>query len=328
MRRLPPRLMLFAGFALSAGAVRAELSCPQPVAQAGKVRAGAPLVQRYTLFNRGPEVIDIQELRSSCGCMSPHLKERRLQPGDKVEVDLEVNTLTQAAGPHSWRLQVFHRQGNVARELSLYLSAHVIQEISVQPPSLTFFTDVQTQQDLTIVERLPQPLAITSVQAPPHVRARLDEPQRDKDGHWKRALHLEVLADHPEGRHEERLHIRCNDPLYPDLSVPITIIKRSPHQVLATPSSVQLAAFGGEPLPARIVLLACADEQPVRIEGIECRDPAVHCTWAAGPGARATLRVQVDRDRVVGDRLRGVIKVHLREPKPQTLEIPISCTVH
>jgi hypothetical protein len=328
MRPFLMRLVLLAGLCWPAGIVHAELVCPQPVVQLATVKAGVPLVQRYRIINSGPEPIEIVKLHSSCGCLSPHVDRRTLEQGEQTEVALEVNTLTQGTGPHTWRVQVFYREGMVERELALYLSAQVLQEIGVHPPSLTIYTDIPLEPTLTLLESRPQPLTITAVQAPGHVAARIDEPHQDDSGRWVRTVHLQVLGDHPTGRHEQRLHLRTSDPVYADLAIPITVVKRSADQVRATPSSVQLSAEGGQPVPSRIVLFGCESDLPVRIEQVDVPDRAIRCTWVPGPGPRSTLRIQIDREQIVGDTLRSTIRIHFLEPRPQTLDLPITCTVH
>jgi hypothetical protein len=136
-----------------------------------------------------------------------------------------------------------------------------------------------------------------------------------------------VLPDCPAGRHEALLHLLTNDPAYPELQVPLTVIKRPRLQVRATPESVALTAVGAAPLPARVVLIGSADDRPVAVERVEADDPAVQCRWAPGPGPRATLKVQVDRARLAGPVLQTAVHVHLSQPTPQTLTVPVTCTL-
>jgi hypothetical protein len=62
----------------------------------------------------------------------------------------------------------------------------------------------------------------------------------------------------------------------------------------------------------------------VVVERVECDSAAVVCQAAAGPGHRATLKVQIDRAKVTGDALQGKIRVVLRQPAGQTVTIPVS----
>jgi hypothetical protein len=329
MPRLPRSLLALSLFGLlPSAAARADLDCAAATVQLGEVRSGVPLSHRFTLVNHGPDAVLVTDVRPSCGCLAPKLDRRSFQPGESGTLLLEVNTLTQPAGLNTWRTTVTYQSGGTDHELALYLCARVVTEITVEPPALAVYTDAAIGHEITVIDRRTEPLLIRSVQASsPYVRTRLGEMRRDGEGRWARPIQVEVLADCPEGRHEESLYIHTSDPTYPELKVPFTVVKRARRQVSATPSAVVLSQSGGGPLPARIVLLGTADEQEVRVEKVEADDPAITCQWAAGPGPRATLKIRIDRARISGDTLNSTVHVRLSRPAPQTLTIPVSCSL-
>jgi Protein of unknown function (DUF1573) len=310
------------------GAARADLFCPAPTVDVGEVRSGAPLAQPFVLVNRGAEAVEVVGVRPSCGCIRPEVRPLLYPPGQEGALLLEVNTLTQPAGPHAWTLQVVYRCGGKEESLTLTVTARVVTEITVEPPVLALSTDTAIAHEITVTDRRERPLDLLSVQASlPQVRASLGEPRRDDQGRWCRPVRVEVLPDCPEGRHEAVLLLLTNDPAYPALRVPLTVTKRPRAGVRATPEAISLTAAGDGPLPARVVLLASADDRPVLVERVEADDPAVECRWAPGPGPRATLKVQVDRARVPGAVLQTTVRVHLSGPTPQALTLPVTCTL-
>ncbi len=318
-------LMLF----VRTGLLRAELECTAPEVDKGEVKSGLSLSHRFTIHNRGSESVEITDVHPSCGCLAPKLDKRRLQPGESGELLLEVNTLTQPAGVNTWRVTLRYRAGTVEQELPLYLRARVVSEITVEPPSLAIYTDTAMRHEIAVIDRRIEPLSVRAVPtSSPHVRTHLGELRRDAAGAWRRTIEVEVLADCPEGRHEETLRICTSDPLYRELKVPFTIVKHARRLVSAVPASVVLSEAADQPLPAKVVLLSAADEREVRIERIECDKDAIDCRWAQGPGPRATLKIRVDRSRIPGDRLRGVVQVHLSKPATETIAIPVSCLLH
>jgi hypothetical protein len=321
LRLLTPLLL-----GLPVSPLRADLECAQPLVEKGEARSGLSLNHRFNVVNRGSEAIDVVEVRPSCGCLTPQLDKRRLQPGESAELLLEVNTLTQPAGLNSWRVTLRYKSGDAERELPLYLNARLVTEISVEPPSLAIYTDTAISHEITVIDRRVEPLLIRAVTvSSPHVRTHLGEQQRDDAGHWRRGIRVEVLADCPEGRHEETLRICTSDPLYTELKVPFTIVKSARRRVSAAPASVVLSAPPGQPLPARMVQLNAVDDSEVRIERVESDHPAIACHWAQGPGTAATLKIRVDRRKIAGDRLRGTVHVHLSKPVAETIAIPVSC---
>ena len=324
---LPPLLAVLAALAGQAGA-RAELFCAQPTVDKGEVRSGAPLAQPFTLVNRGAAPLEVVGVRPSCGCIRPEVRPLVYAPGQEGCLLLEVNTLTQPAGPHAWTLQVVYRCGQREETLTLGVTARVVTEVSVEPPVLALSTDSAIAHELTVIDRRDRPLDLLAAQASlPQVRASLGEPRRDDQGRWCRAVRVEVLPDCPDGRHEAVLHLLTNDPAYPELKVPLTVTKRPRAGVRATPETISLSATGPGPLPSRLVQLAGADGRPVVVERVVAEDPAVQCRWAPGPGPRATLKVQVDRARVPGAVLRSAVHVHFGGPTPQALTIPVICTL-
>src|SRR4051812_38295167 len=93
-------LLLSALLAGLASTARAELHCAQASVDAGEVRRGPVLPQRFTLVNAGPRPIEITDVKASCGCLQPRLSSRQLLSGGECTLDLEVNTLSQPAGPN------------------------------------------------------------------------------------------------------------------------------------------------------------------------------------------------------------------------------------
>jgi hypothetical protein len=151
------------------------------------------------------------------------------------------------------------------------------------------------------------------------LKAELGPGSHDEQGHRTRSIILEVAADLPEGRHEELVHLYTDDPAYPDLKVPVTMIKRSAGRLSATPDAVSLSRAR----PSQIVLIRDARDQPVRIEGLHCDLPALTARWAPGPHNMATVRIQLDF-RVGESAGATAVKIRIGAPVKQTLTIPVA----
>ena len=90
--------------ALQGVPARADLTFAQPLATVGQVRSGTALSHTFHFENPGPGAIEVTEVRGSCGCLTPILEKRVFQPGETGDLLLEVNTLSQSAGGHHWRV--------------------------------------------------------------------------------------------------------------------------------------------------------------------------------------------------------------------------------
>jgi hypothetical protein len=319
------RSLLIAGLLafLTAGAARAELVCSLPTHAAGEVRGGTALAHSFTLVNRGSAVIEITEVKPGCGCLRPTLERVRFAPGEQGALRIEVNTVTQPAGPNTWKATVRYREGGRDGELTLYVTARLTAEVHIRPASLVLHTATSLAHSFTLIERRPTPLELRSAaSSSPHVRVSLTTPTQ-QDGAWVRTIKLEVLPSCPDGRHDSMLYLHTADSAYAELKVPFTIVKQTPGLVQASPAALHLTSLPGQALPSRIVLLGTADDQPVGVARIETSDPCIRCTWAAGPGPRATLRIQVERELRQEDRFEGSVRVHVHKPAPHVLTIPV-----
>ncbi len=309
---------------LAASAARAELHCEQPAVKTGEVRSGTALTHRFALINNGTETIEILDIKPSCGCLTPRTDRRVYAPGARGNLLLEINTLTQAAGPQSWRATVRYREGREERELELQLAATIVTEVSINPPTLVLYTSSAIAHELTLTDRRARPMQVTSVEpSSPQLRARLGEWKHNDDGQNVRTVALEVLPDFPEGRHDEVIQIFTSDPEYRELKIPVTIVKRPKQTVSASPDVLAVSSAAGEPIPSRIVLLRAPDDLDVLVERVECDTPAVSWQTSAGPGHRATLKIQIDRTKVAGDALKANFRVVLKQPAGQTVTVPI-----
>jgi hypothetical protein len=315
--------------AWTANLARAELRFPEAKAHAGEVRAGLPLTHSFPFINDGPEAVEILEAQPSCGCLVPRVEKRVYQPGERSSLRVEVNTLTQTAGPQTWRVLVRYRRGESLALVALQLTAQVVAEIRVQPAALTIFADFAVRQEILFTDTRPQPLAVTALQATSaKLTARLGDVGRDGHGHGTRKILLEVPDDFPEGRHEEVLHITTNDPAYRDLKVPVTVIKRLRQRVAALPNQVAWGGSMGAALPAQIVRLRDQGNEPVIVEHVVSDDPALACSWAAGPGTMATLKITVDRKRRSDGEWRSAVHVHIAKPVREIVTIPVEVLGH
>jgi hypothetical protein len=307
---------------LSNASARAELQFAQPFAEAGEVKTGATLSHRFAFVNSGSEVVEIIEARVSCGCLTPELAQRRFQAGEKGELILTVNTLSQAAGAHAWPVHVSYRIGTAPHETTVQLTGRVINEITVQPSSLTMFAETAISHEITVTDARPKPFAIVDVRSSSD-RLQARPPDASTAGGWN--IRVAIAPDCPEGRHTEALTIYTDDPLYRELRVPMTIVKRARQRVVVLPQRVTLLAPPGQPVPSCILLVSAPDEQPVIIDKVTADHPAISYRWAAGPGPRATVKISVERREVEVDTFQSAVHIHVSRPCQETVTVPVSC---
>jgi len=307
---------------------RAELRFAEPVVRLGEIKAGAPLTRDFAFTNTGPEKVELLEAHPSCGCLVPRLEQRLFQPGEKGAIRLDINTLGQPPGPHTWQLHVRIRRGESVEETILEVTAQIVVELSVSPAALAFFANGPLSLEVTLTDQRAQPLQQLEVRTTSsRIQATLLGTTRDPADHQVFRVGLAVAADCPDGRFEETLDLFTTDPLYRHLQVPVTVVHGVRERLSVLPAEVAVRAAPSQPIPSQLLRIRDADDRPVLIESITADNPAIQCRWAAGPGNCATVRVLLDRERLSGNTLQSSIHIRLAVPAQQTLSVPVSCTV-
>jgi len=317
--------LLSSFFLLVPTAVRAELTCPEPVAAAGELRSGLPLARRFVLRNTGTGPVQITDARPSCGCLQPRLEKRRYQPGEEGSVLVEVNTLTQAAGPHQWRVLLLYRDGETQHELPLFVTATLQSELLLEPAALHLHTTTSCRHQLTLTENRPLPLNILVVQTShPELHVQVQPVKQLGPNQWTRTIQVEVAESFPEGKHDVLVQLFSDDSEYRELKIPIGVVKRSRKHIQVTPQTVSFVGSDAQMIPARIVLLNGADDQAVEVSKVDTGNPAIQCRWATGPGTMTTLKIQFDPGKMQTPAFQGTVRVSLSKPEGEQVSIPVS----
>jgi hypothetical protein len=314
------------GLLLFAAAAPAQLHFPEPLVDAGTVHSGQPLVLRFEFDNTGEQTVEIQDAKSSCGCLKPRFPRGSIQPGAKGWVEVEINTLSQPAGPTSWRTELTYHEGKEVKTAALQVHAQLVREVSAEPAALQVFTNQALHSQITIRDIRAKGFAVTSVRASsPHLQLRSKSSTANEGGavvHLHQ-VELNIAEEYPEGRHEEVVSIYTDDPAYPELKVPVTVVKTARLRINATPGNLIFSATPGQPVASRVILVRDAENQPVVIDKITADHPAIQCSSAQGPGAMATLKVRIDHEHLPAEGLQNTVYVEISQPIRQTLVIPV-----
>ena len=85
-------LMIFAPLALSAQASGPMISFDMETIDYGDITKGSNGVRTFTFENTGDAPLEIQGVRSSCGCTIPKKPEAPIAPGEKGEITVRYDT--------------------------------------------------------------------------------------------------------------------------------------------------------------------------------------------------------------------------------------------
>jgi hypothetical protein len=297
---------------------RADLRFDVVRVDLGDVRSNVPIAKAFSFTNQGPEAVDLVEARPSCGCLKPLLAKMHVDPGERGDVTLEVNTLGQPAGPHAWQLTLVYKVGGDIREQTLQVVATVVTEVSIQPAAVTLVADGPLTHEIALTDLRPRPLAITRLESTSAwLTADAGPLIRDAFNNATSKIRIAVASSCPPGRHEEHIVIHTNDAVYRQLKVAVTVVKREGNSCLATPSEVELSAG------PRLVRLADRQGRVVVVESIQSDDSAITCRWAPGPENHATLKMELDRSHWNGEGLDTQVRLQMSSPVREVVTIRV-----
>lgn len=101
----------------------------------GKVLYGETVTEEFTFTNSGDEPLIIEKLSSSCGCTKAVKGSREVPPKGKSKIVAAFDTTGFRPGRKVQTVTVHSNDPNTP-EVTLTLSADVVREINVEPPSL------------------------------------------------------------------------------------------------------------------------------------------------------------------------------------------------
>jgi hypothetical protein len=314
----------------------APLSVPNPIAAKGDLKAGPPLLHTFDLTHAGTAgTLYITRVEAGCGCLRQTLTATRLQPGETAKLTIEVNTLTQPDGPNRWQVQVSYTldltpPGAAAVTQPgtqiLAIAANLSREVSVTPPQVAFSCTGEASQTLVLSDSRAKPLTVVkAVGSSPHLVTHVGQPAPGMAGTRTQGVLVKLAADAPVGHRDETVVLYTDDPAYPELRVPVRVLKRAEGGVAATPDAVAVRFAAGQDEVSALVQLRGPDGKAVAIAHGESDNPAVKVKWSPGSGPVATVRITVAAPAAIPSGS-GVVRVRLSEPAGQEVAIPVSWT--
>src|SRR5262245_48981053 len=298
------------------------LHCAAAVAAKGDVKGGPPLVHTFELTHRGTGTLTITKVEAGCGCLRQSLSTGVLQPGETAKLTIEVNTLTQPDGPNRWQFTAgfkLEAPGQPAEtgELLLQITATLSREVSVHQPQLGFSTAGAASQVLSVADTRARPLSVTKAAASsPHLTVEIAPREAGKP----QSVTVKLSADAPVGHSDETVVLATDDPAYPELRVPVRVLKRPAGGVTANPETVAVRFAAGQTELSTLVQLRAADGKPVSVAGAESDHPGVTVKWSPGSAAVSVVRVTVTE---AASAQSGTCKVRVKLTEPATQEVVI-----
>lgn len=318
-------LVLAAGVANPpAAASGPALRCATPSAAKGDVKGGPQLAHTFELTHTGTGTLTITRVEASCGCLRRVLSAAVLQPGEKAELTIDVNTLTQPDGQNRWQATVGYKTEAPGAppqtgELLLEITATLSRDVVVNPPQVAFSTTGVASQTVTVTDGRAKPLTVLKAGASSqHLTVEVAPREAGKP----QAIVVKLTADAPAGHTDETVTLVTDDPAYPELRVPVRVLKRAAGGVTAAPTSIGVRFAAGQTEVSTLVQLRAADGKPVAVAGAESDHPGVAVKFSPAPGAVAVVRVTVT-EAAAAQAGSAKVRVRLAEPPGAAVVIPV-----
>jgi hypothetical protein len=307
----------------------APLQCPEMVAKKGDLKSGPALVHSFELTNRGNGILTITKVEASCGCLRQSLTSGVLSPGETTKLTIEVNTLTQPAGQNRWQIAVGYKveAPNVPTqtgEVLLQIAATLTREIVLSPPQVGFSTTAGASQTLTLTDQRAKPLKIIKASTSSAFLTAEIGPRVDvAGGAHTQTVSVKLSEGAPPGHRDEAIVLVTDDPDYPELRVPVRVLKRVAGAAIATPETVSLRFGGDQSEVSTPVQIRSADGKPFSIASAESDHPGVTVKCSMGVGAVGVVRITITESASMQS---GSCKVRVKlgDAAGQEIVIPVN----
>ena len=191
------------------------------------LREVPPLPAVYASFaftNTGNRPVTIKTLEPSCSCLAPKLAKKIYQPGERGEFYLHVRTAYESAGPKEYFCNVRYEDGKPRETMLTFKVVLPEKMLNVYPRRLGFYqfnSSEPTTKEIEVTNNRRRRLKLTGVECSSDlVRVAIAEPEIDELGIRRHKVSVTV-SEVPPGRHQAAVKIHTDDPMYPELTVPL-----------------------------------------------------------------------------------------------------------
>lgn len=292
MHRLRPLFFLF----LPAVLFAQNSSRPQPPrlvidtmeADLGQARSGTVLSHTFRLENHGGRLLQIRNIRTSCGCTASDISTREIPAGGYATLTAKLD-LTGRSGPQSEQIRIQSNDPEAPNRV-LKLTAHAVPRVNVTPRTLNFqqITPASAPSGRIVIEATTDtPLRITGIRtANSRVETTLAEVTPEHTYH----LDVRPLELGETGHFTERIEILTDDPEQP--VIPALVMWQIAEPVSVAPRRLNLMLSESPQAVTRFLMIrGQADlDPPLEITSVVWEDRDIEMN--IGPGGSFGTRVE------------------------------------
>ena len=236
-------LPLLTGFAFHVSVPRPQASAAAPLRQPlafsqylvnlGPVEAKRSHPAWFRFRNLSDELMELRDLKTSCGCLAVGFTRDRVEPGKTGELTLQIESAHQPAGPRTYTADVVYGPpGDPDVEYTTRLTFRIVlpeRTVRVNPRVLIFHQPNanQTAHTIDVNDLRDEPLSVLDVDSDSELLGLEVVPIRFRSSEEKQAgltgRVRVIVGAVPPGRHETIVRIHTDDPEFKTLKVPVRI---------------------------------------------------------------------------------------------------------
>jgi len=288
----------------------------------GRFEAIGDVLQEFPFEVRGSGPVEVLDLKGSCGCITPTLSKRVYQPGEADVLQFGIHAPSQKEGKRRFEVTLTYRQEGQLHHVPIIIDMDLYKPIVVEPSNLMLYVNGSTavHQTITITDQRTQPLNLVElVTSSDRLQPRVVKPAKIDPN--VRQVDLAIEGDFPLGKTEERLVIRTADAKYPELVIPVTVIRNSRLRVLPEVLHAKVPSSPSKQV-LWYVLVNDSKGEPIRIEDMEVPSPYVKVDFPKETTNKCRIRVTATSGPEAQP-FQGDLVIHVAEPMKTTLRIPV-----
>jgi hypothetical protein len=292
-----------------------RIAVDEAVYDFGAVEQGTRVTHRYGFRNVGGLALNIDNVRSSCGCTATVASARVLPPGGGAVIEVLFDTAG-ASGYQSKTVSVY--SNDPAQPVAtLTLTGRVTADIAADPPQL-YVGHLRRGQAAFNSLSLTGEAAVTSVETTGEV---IDSTLSGAASGGKR-VQVAAKKSAALGRFEETITVRTGSHRQPQLSIPVTGIVDG--DIVASPAQLNFGLTAPDARASRVVGLQNRGSRPMRVTAARLLPPigtAAVSVDQEGKDYRITVTLTAG---LRPGKILGTLEVETDSPEQSHIEVPLS----
>jgi hypothetical protein len=275
----------------AAGTAAGPLVCDQPEYDFGERDNSTEVQHTFQLRNAGDSPLTINRVLTTCGCTAASLKQKTLQPGESVPLEVEVS-LRGRKGVFQKHVYVLYGD-DAQKRTKLTIEGTARERIRVSPETVPLSHsagDQPTEATVTIqVLEAPAKFNVTSTGTDSKY---LEMSLESSEDGMKHTLHVRTKPPLPLGPHPAMIRIFTDNEHYPRLDIPVALNVVDKIQLMPEEVVVHKRGTGDEKPVVRLLNVLPGSAREFAITGVETPIDTIIAEVIPRPGSRYLIKLE------------------------------------